>query len=158
VAPVGVALLATLGALYVRTRHAIASGLVPPWVGAPIALWVAFAGALLPAKLAAAGWLGDAAGTALLAALAGLALVSAARFRDAVLPAALAWLLLDLVSAQPACVHGVALLGATACAVLAAALCAVRWFRPTIVRRPPPPLRVHVMTRSRYGVHYIAGV
>ncbi len=155
VAPLGLGLVLATHVLYRRAHVAIAAGTGPRGVGAPFALWFAWSSALLPGKLAAAGWSIDEAGVALVALLAVVALGYGLKYRDAVLPGATAWLLLQLTTAQPQMVRGVALAGAAACAVFAVVELTVRVFGAPAA----PPARERIRARvdiTRNPVYLLA--
>jgi hypothetical protein len=158
VAPLGAAVAACALALYLRAHRAARAKQGPRWLAAPFAVWLAWSAALLPAELAATGWTSDDLGVALVAALAMAGVAYGVRHRDAVLPAALAWLLLAMTSAQPEEVRGVAFLGGAACAAVALGYATISALGFHFTRRAPPqPIRVRFQNRSRYGIHYISG-
>lgn len=122
------------GLAHVRVQAAIADGHVARWIGIPFALALGssatFAVAAVDTAIIAAG--GPSMAVVACATLVVLGVHGCLRFREAVLPGLVGWILVTVCTSTLATTElaGVAFLGGTACAATAIATTIARWSAP----------------------------
>lgn len=129
-----VAAAVAAGLAYGRVQAAIVDGHIARWIGIPFALALGssatFAVAAVDTAIIAAG--GPSVAVVACAALVGVGIHGCLRFREAVLPGLVGWVLVTVCASTRATtvLAGVAFLGGTACAAAAIAMTIARWSAP----------------------------